>query len=76
MVIKCEAIKDFTLKRFDELINYKKKSQSLKGHIGKGDTFECSQELAEYLSGKNDKGLKVIRILEYIPNDNIEHFQE
>ena len=44
MVIKCKAIDNFTLKRYDELINYKNISQSLKGHIGIGDIFECELE--------------------------------
>ena len=67
MVIRCEAIDNFTLARYDELINLKNKSQSLKGHIQKGDTFECSLELAEYLLGKNERGKKVIKIIEYNP---------
>lgn len=66
-MIKCEAIENFTLTRYDELVNYINKTQSLKGHVGKGDTFECSKELAEYLLGKNQKGKKVIKIIEYIP---------
>ena len=67
MVIRCEAIDNFTLERYDELRNIINKSQSKKGHIQKGDIFECDLELAEYLLGKNDKGKTVIRIIEYKP---------
>jgi len=67
MKIKCEAIKPFTLGRFDEISNIVRKSNELKGMLYTGDTFECSQDLAEYLTGKNERGNVVVKIIEVIP---------
>lgn len=66
-MIKCEAIKQFTLERFDELRNIKRNSIDKKGTLYIGDTFECDEELANYLMGNNTKGEKVVRIIEVEP---------
>lgn len=72
-MIKVEAIKDFTLGRFNELKNIKRKNEknNEKGKLYVGDTFECPKDLAEYLNGKNDYGHVVINIIEVIPEENI-----
>lgn len=77
-MIKVEAIKPFTLGRFDEIKNIQRKSVEKYGMLYTGDTFECSKELAEYLTGKNDKGNVVVKIIEVIPEEvevnlNIEY---
>ena len=72
-MIKVEAIKDFTLGKFNEIKDtIVRKSVSVEGKIFKGDTFECTQELAEYLSGKNPIGQVVIKIIEVIPEKEPE----
>ncbi len=71
-MIKVEAIKDFNLGRFDELKNIVRKGANTKGHLNKGDVFECEQGLAEYLTGKNDKKLVVVRVIEVIPEAKVE----
>lgn len=72
-MIKVEAIKDFTLGRFNELKNIKRKNEknNEKGKLYTGDTFECPKDLTEYLNGKNDYGHVVINIIEVIPEENI-----
>ena len=69
-MIKCEVINDdFTLKKFDELKNIKRKdkSKNQKGKLYIGDTFECTQEMADYLTGNNAINKVVVRIIEIEP---------
>lgn len=62
-MIKCEVINMFSLSRFNELKNLKRKLYNDEGQLYKGDVFECSVELAKYLEPNN-----VIKILEVIPD--------
>ena len=66
IIIKCEAIVDFTLARFNEIWDIERKSIEQNGKLFMGDKFKCSKELAEYLAGKNDKGNVVVKIKEVI----------
>ena len=66
-MIKCEVIKDFTLERFKELNNINRKNKDVRGKLFVGDTFECSKEMASYLTGENDKKEIVVKILEVAP---------
>ena len=66
-MIKCEVIKEFTLGKFDELKNIKRKRIDTKGKLYEGDTFECTEEMYKYLTGTNDKGIIVVKIIEVIP---------
>ena len=70
-MIKLEAIKEFSLQRFDELKNIKRKGKEEKGKIFVGDTFECEKELAEYLTGNNEKKYVVAKVIEVLPEKNI-----
>lgn len=63
-MIKVQAIKDFTLSRYNEIENLKPRTIRKEGKIYTNDIFECSIDLAKYLSGENAKGLKVVKILE------------
>ena len=74
-MICCEVIKDFTLEKFGELENIKRKKIDTKGKLYIGDTFECTKEMADYLMGKNLKGNVVVKVIEIIPekdNNTIE----
>lgn len=72
-MIKAKVIKEFTLKRYEELKNIIRKdpSKNGKGYLYDGDTFECSEEMGKYLTGSNKKGETVIKILEVIPEKSI-----
>ena len=71
-MIKVEVINDdFTLERFNELKNIVRKSKEEKGKLFKGDTFECSEELWDYLSGNNPLNKKVVKIIEVEPKKEI-----
>ena len=68
MKIRCEAIMEFTLSKFNELKEIKRKSLNEDGRLYIGDTFLCTRKMAEYLSGKNKNGNIVVRIIEVIPS--------
>ena len=70
-MIKCEVIKEFTLERFDELKNIERKIFNTKGKLYVGDIFECTEEMAEYLTGKNEKGSIVVKVIEVKPEIKI-----
>ena len=74
-MIKCEAIERFTLSRFDELKNITRKDeryQDRHGELFVGDTFECSKELCDYLTGSNEKNKVVVKVIEVIPEVKVE----
>ena len=66
-MIKCEVIEPFTLERFNELQNIERKGVDTPGKLNVGDTFECGEELANYLNGGNEKGKVVVKVIEVIP---------
>ena len=75
-MIKVEAIKPFTLGRFNEITNIVRKGADTPGLLNTGDTFECSKDLAEYLTGKNDRGMVVVKVIEVIPDEVVEEKAE
>lgn len=75
-MIKVEVIKPFTLGRFDEIKNIVRKGLNTPGQLNIGDTFECSKDLAEYLTGANDKQMVVVKIIEVIPEKVVEPKEE
>lgn len=66
-MVRCETIREFTLERFNELKNIKRRKQKEDGRLFVGDEFECNEELAEYLTGNNAKNQIVVKVLEIIP---------
>lgn len=66
-MIKCEVIKEFTLKRFNELKNIKRKNFDTKGKLYIGDTFKCDEDMVKYLTGNNDEGEVVVKVIEIEP---------
>lgn len=66
-MIRCEAIEQFTLKDFDKLSNIKRKSIEVKGTLFVGDTFECDEDMVKYLTGNNEQGKTVVKVIEVEP---------
>lgn len=66
-MIKCEVIKDFTLSKYNELVNIEGRGANIKGKLFVGDTFECSKEMCDYLMGNNIKGEVVVKVIEVEP---------
>ena len=67
-MIKVQVIENFELGRFDELKNIKRRYKDVKGSLFVGDTFECEQDLVEYLTGNNKLNRAVVKIIEIIPS--------
>ena len=63
---KCimEAIKKFTLTDFDKIKIIKRVSYDEYGKLFPGDIFECSNKMAEYLTGDNENNKVVAKFLE------------
>ena len=66
-MIKVETIEPFTLGRFNEITNIVRKGADTPGQLNIGDTFECAKEMADYLTGKNERGKVVVKVIEVIP---------
>lgn len=72
-MIKCEVIiKYFTLEKFDELKNITRANIDEKGKLFKGDTFDCTKEMAEYLAGCNPLNTVAVKIIE-VKEENKEN---
>lgn len=66
-MIKVEVIEEFTLQKFNELKNLVRKGKDEKGKLFVDDTFECDEEMADYLTGNNSLNKAVVRVIEVIP---------
>ena len=71
-MIKVEVIKEFTLEKFDELENIKRKGNDIKGKLFVGDTFECDKDMCDYLMGQNRSNSVVVKVIEVEPEKTME----
>lgn len=65
-MIKCEVIEYFTLKKFSELKNIVRANENNNtkdGELFVGDTFDCTEGMAKYLTGDNDNKIVVVKII-------------
>ena len=72
-MIRCEVIKEFTLEKFNELKNIKRKSIQKDGKLYVGDTFECDETMARYLTGENEKCSVVVKIIEVAKKEKVRY---
>ena len=64
-MVKVKVTEEFTLGKFNEIrANYNKKEI---GRLYVNDTFECNEEMAEYLMEKNPLNRAFVKIIEVIP---------
>ena len=63
-MIKCEVIEKFNLKDFAKLKNIKRVAKNVEGKLFVGDTFECDETMADYLTGNNVLKKAVVKIIE------------
>ncbi len=66
-MVRVEVIEAFHLGKFNELKNIKRKAIAVDGQLFVGDTFECTEEMAEYLTKTNAQGRAFVKIIEIIP---------
>ena len=73
-MIKVKVIENFSLGKFNELKNIARNNpnQDLDGRLFKGDTFECDEEMAEYLTKTNAQGKPFVEVMEVIPEKKEE----
>lgn len=66
-MIKCEVICWFTLNDYKKLKNIQRKTIDKDGELYPGDTFECDEKMAKYLTGENKENKVVVKILQVEP---------
>lgn len=73
-MIKVEVTEQFHLGKFNELRNIIRKNmnKNMDGQLYSGDTFECTEEMAEYLTGQNALNRAFVKVLEVIPEKEKE----
>ena len=73
-MIKVEVTKDFRLADFKKLKNVVRvTSKDEEGMLYVGDTFECDEEMAKYLTGENKLKRAFVKVIEVIPKVNIKN---
>lgn len=63
---KCEVKEYFTLKKFDELKNLVRADENnnaKNGELYVGDTFDCTEEMCNYLNGDNKYNKSYIDVI-------------
>lgn len=63
-MVKCEVIEKFNLKDFAKLKNIKRVAKNVEGKLFVGDTFECDETMADYLTGNNVLKKVVVKVIE------------
>lgn len=73
-MVKVKVIDNFSLGKFNELKNIVRANprQELEGRLFKGDIFECTEEMAEYLTKTNAQGKPFVEVMEIIPEKKDE----
>ena len=66
-MVKVQVTEEFTLAKFNELYNLERAGHGTYGKLNVGDKFECTKEMAEYLTGKNPINRAVVKVIEIIP---------
>ena len=68
-MIKVKALQEFTYRDFDKIKNLERhnKDKNQHGRLFAGDTFECTKDMATYLTG--GCGYVLVKILEVIPEE-------
>ena len=77
-MIKVKALQEFTYGNFNKIKNLERhdKNKNKDGRLYAGDIFECTKEMAEYLTGKC--GYVLVKVIEVIPEETpvIEKVEE
>ena len=72
-MVKVKVIENFHLGRFNELQNIQRvSSKNSPNYLYVGDVFECTEEMAEYLTKTNSAQRAFIEIIEVIPEKQEE----
>ena len=68
-MFKVKALREFTYGSFDKIKNLERhnKEKKKEGTLYAGDTFECTEKIARYLTG--ECGYVLVRVIEVIPEE-------
>lgn len=66
-MIKVEVIGKFTLEDYKKLKNVKKVTNRKENEFDVKDTFECDEEMVDYLTGNNALNKVVVKVIEVKP---------
>ncbi len=76
-MIRVEVIEQFTLKDYEKIKDtIKRKSIDVKGTLFVGDTFECDEDMVKYLTGNNEQGKTVVKVIEVEPEYEVIKVEE
>lgn len=68
-MIKVEVEEEFTLEDFNKLKNIVRADKEEKGRLFPKDTFECDEDMADYLTGNNPVNRAVVKVIEVIAEE-------
>lgn len=71
-MVKVEVKEEFTLGKYNELKNIVRKGKNETGRLFAGDVFECTEDMAKYLTGNNPLHRPVVKVLEVIPETAVK----
>ncbi len=68
-MVKVVVLENFSLGRYDELKNIVRANKDKKGNLFVGDTFECTKEMAKYLTNEepNPQNRAFVKVIATIP---------
>ena len=68
-VVKVKALREFTYGKFDKITNLERydKERNQDGRLYEKDTFECTKDMATYLTG--GCGYVLVKVIEVIPEE-------
>ena len=68
-MFKVKALQEFTYGSFDKIKNLERhnKEKNKEGTLYAGDTFECTEKMAQYLTG--ECGYILVKVIEVIPKE-------
>ena len=75
-MVKVEVIENFSLGKYNELKNIARKSYNQEGYLYVGDIFECTEDMAKYLTGENAHKRAFVKVIEIIPEKKEEIKEE
>lgn len=68
-MFKVKSLQEFTYGSFNKIKNLERhnKEKNKEGTLYAGDTFECTEEMAHYLTG--ECGYVLVKVIEFIPEE-------
>lgn len=71
-MVKVKALQEFTYGKFDKITNLQRYdiNNNQHGRLYEKDTFECTEDMAKYLTG--GCGYTLVKIIEVIPDKEVE----